>query len=77
MTSGGELCHVGTSKLICETNGWTGPCVMQFYPEGRSEQAIILHLCGGGKYTAVLCFSIGGGGARLWGRWYQVPSNIY
>ena len=34
-------------------------------PEGRSEQAIILDLCGSGKYTAVLCFSIRGGDARV------------
>ena len=57
MTCGGDLCHVGLSKLICETNRWTGACVMPFLPEGRSEQTMILHLCGSGKYTTVLCFS--------------------
>ena len=44
MTSGGGLCHVGPSKLICDTNRWTGHCVMRFLPEGRSEQTMILHL---------------------------------
>ena len=28
MTSGEELCHVGPSKLICDTNRLTGPCVI-------------------------------------------------
>ena len=65
MTSGGDLCHVGTSKLICETNRWTGPCVMRFLPEGHFEQTIILQLCVSGKYTTVFCFSIGGGDARV------------
>ena len=41
MTSGGDLCHVWTSKLICEINRWTGPCVMQFLLEGRSEHTMI------------------------------------
>ena len=41
MTSGGDLCHVGTSKLICGTNRWTGPCVMQFLLEGHSEHTMI------------------------------------
>ena len=62
MTSGSD---VRISKLICETNRWTGPCMMRFLPEGRSEQTVILHLCGSGKYTTVLCFSIGGGDARV------------
>ena len=56
MTSGGHLCHFRTSKLICEANRWTGSCVMRFLRKGRSEQTMILHLCGGGKYTAVLSF---------------------
>ena len=33
MTSGGDLCHVETSKLISETNLWTGLCEIQFYRE--------------------------------------------
>ena len=65
MTSGGDLYHVGTNKLICETDRWTGPCVMRLLPEGRSKQTIILHLCGSGKYTAVLCVRIGGSDARV------------
>ena len=65
MTSGRDLCHAGPSKLICETNRWTVPCVMQFLPEGYSEQITILHLCGSGKYSTVLCFSIVGGDARI------------
>ena len=65
MTSGGELYHVETSKLICETNRWTGPCVMRFLPEGYSEQTMILHFCGSAKYILVLCFSIRGGDARV------------
>ena len=65
MTSGGDLCHVGTSKLICEKTRWTGPCVMRFLPEGRSEQTIILHWCGSGKYATVSCFTTGGGDARV------------
>ena len=64
MTSGGDLCHVGTSKLISETNLWNAPCVIQFLPEGRSETAIH-HYCRSGKYTTVLCFSIGGVDARV------------
>ena len=65
MTSGGYLCHVGSSKLICETNRWTGPYVMRFLLEGRSEQTMILNLCGSGKHTTVLYFSIRGGDARV------------
>ena len=65
MTSCGDLCHVGSSKLICETNRWTGPYVMRFLVEGRSEQTMILHLCGSGKHTTVLYFSIRGGDARV------------
>ena len=44
VTYGGDLYHVGPSKLICETNRWTGPCVMRFLPEGYSEQTMILYL---------------------------------
>ena len=61
MTSGGDLCHVGTSKLICEANRWIVSCVMRFLRFFRSEQTMILHLCGSGEYTTVLCFSIRGG----------------
>ena len=63
-TSGEDLCHAGTSKLIRETNRWTGSCVMQFLPEGRLET--MLHpWCGSGKYTTVLCFGIGRDDARI------------
>ena len=65
MTSGGDLCHVETSKLICEANRWTVSCVMRFLRFFRSEQTMILHLCGSGEYTTVLCFSIRGGDARV------------
>ena len=61
VTSGGYL----TSKLICETNRGTGPCVMRFLVEGYSEHTMILHLCRSGKYTSVLCFSIRGSDARV------------
>ena len=37
----------------------------QFLPEGRSEQTMILHLCGSGKYATVLCFNIREGNARV------------
>ena len=60
-----DLCHIGTSKLICEGNLWTGFCVMQFLPEGRSEQTVILHLCESTKYTTILRFSIKGGDAKV------------
>ena len=72
MTSGGNLCLVGTSKLICEGNQWTGSCVMRFLPKGRSEQTMILHIYYYiyfqyiyFQYTTVLCFSIRGGDARV------------
>ena len=58
MASGGDLCQVETGKLICEADRWTRPCAMRFLLEGRSEQTVILHLCGSAKYTSVLCFSI-------------------
>ena len=48
MAYGGDMCHMGASKLICQANLWTGPCVMQFLPEGRSE-TIILISAGVGK----------------------------
>ena len=64
MTSSGDLYHAGTSKLISEANWWTGPCVMQFLLEGRSE-TMLHHWCGNGKYTTVLCFAIGGVDARI------------
>ena len=38
---------------------------MQFLAEGYSEHTMILYLCGSGKYTSVLCFSIRGGDARV------------
>ena len=38
---------------------------MRFLPEGYSEQTVILHLGGSGKYTTVLCFSISGSDARV------------
>ena len=60
MTSSEHLSNVENSKLTCETNWWTDSCVMQFY-----EQAMILHLCGSGKFTTFLCFSIRGGDARV------------
>ena len=65
MTFGRDLCHVGTTKLICKANQWTGCCVMRFFPEGCSEQSMILHLCGSGEYTLVLCFSIRGDDGRV------------
>ena len=61
ITSGGGLCYVGTSKLICEANRWTGSCVMRFLPKRCSEQTVILDLCGSGKYTTALRFRIRGG----------------
>ena len=63
--SGGDLCPVGTSKLICEANRWAGSCVMHFLPEGCPEQTMMLHLCGSGEYTTVLCFTIRGRDARV------------
>ena len=63
MTSNGDLCHVGTSKLISETNRWTGPCMIQFLPKVRWE-AMLGHWCESGKYTTVLCFGIGRGDSR-------------
>ena len=65
MTSGGDLCLVGTSKLICKANRWTVCCVMRLFPEGCSKQSMILHLCGSGEYTIVLCFSIRGDDGRV------------
>ena len=65
LTSGEDLCHGGTSKLICGANRWTGSCVMRFLPEGCSKQTMTLHLCGSGEYTTVLSFSIRGGDARV------------
>ena len=53
MTSGGNLCHIGTSKFICEANQWTGFCVMWFLPRGCFEQTMILNLCGSVKYTSL------------------------
>ena len=64
MTSGGDLYHARTSKLIRVANRWTGPCVMQFLLEGHSE-IMLHHWCGNGKYTTVLPFGIGGGDARV------------
>ena len=42
-----------------------GPCMMRYLPEGVSEQAIILHLRGSGKYATALCFSIRSGDTRV------------
>ena len=64
-TSIGDLCHVRTSELISGANWGTVSCVMRFLPTGHSEQTMILHLSGSGKYTTVLCFSITGGVARV------------
>ena len=64
MTSSGDLYHAGTSKLISVANRLTGPCVIQFLLEGRSE-TMLHHWYGNGKYTTVLCFDIGGGDARV------------
>ena len=72
MLSNDFTCHAGTSKSNCETNRWTGPCAMRFSPQGHSEQTIILHLCGSGKYTTVLYFSIRGDDARV-----PVPSRTW
>ena len=33
--------------------------------EGRFEQTMVLHLCGSGKYTTALCFSIIGDDSRI------------
>ena len=52
-------------KLICEANQCNGSCVMRFLPKGYSEQTMILHLCGSGKYTPILRFSIRGSEARV------------
>ena len=38
---------------------------MRFLPEARSEQTVMLHLCGRAKYTTVLCFRIRGGDAMV------------
>ena len=73
MASGGDLYHVGRSKLICGTNWWTVLWLMRFLAEGYSEHTMKLHFCGSGKYTLALCFSITGGDAsvlalsRTWG----------
>ena len=65
MTSSGDLCHRGTSKLICEANRWIGSGVIRFLPKGRSEQNIIVHLCGSPKYNIALCFIIREDDARF------------
>ena len=75
MTSGGGMfsndfwwglvSHVGTNKLICEANRWNRSCMMWFLLEGLSKQTTIHYLCGSGKYTTVLCFSIKGGDTRV------------
>ena len=63
MIYSGDLYHIGSSKLICEANRWTGSCVMRFLRKDCSEQDMIL--CGSAKYTTFLCFSIQGGDARV------------
>ena len=60
-----DLYHVEPSKLICETNRWTGYCVMRFLAEDYSEHTIILHSCGSGKYISLLCFSRRGDDASV------------
>ena len=61
----GDLCHIGTIKLICEASRWTSSCVMRFLPKGCSKQTMLLHLCGNAKYITTLCFSIGEGDAKV------------
>ena len=65
MTFGMDLCHIGTSKLICVANRWTGSCAMMFLTEGHSKQTMTLNLWGRVKYITVLCFSIRGSDARV------------
>ena len=65
MTSGGDFCNIGISKLICEANRWTDSCVIRFLPEGRSKETNILPLYGSAKYTTILCFSIRGSDSRV------------
>ena len=55
---------VGTSKLINDTDRWTGTCVIQLLLEGRSETMIHQH-CGSRKHSTDLCFSIGGADAKI------------
>ena len=64
MTSGADLCHRETSKLISETNRWTGLYTIQFLSEVRSE-TMLHYWCWSGKYTTVLCFGIRGGDSRV------------
>ena len=64
ITSGGDLYDIGPSKLICETNWWTGLCVMRFLPEGYSDR-LWYFICVEVGYTSVLCFSMRGGDARV------------
>ena len=44
ITSGEDMCHAGTSKLISERNQSAGPCVIQFLLEGRWE-TMLPHWC--------------------------------
>ena len=54
MTSGGDVCNIGTSELIYEANRFTGFCVIRFLPACRSEETMIIYLYGSAKYTTVL-----------------------
>ena len=60
MTFSGDLCHVGTSKLICKANRYFS-CVMRFLPKGRS----LYFICVGVENILVLCSSIRGDYARV------------
>ena len=54
MTSGGDVCNIGTSELIYEANRCTGFCVIRFLPACLSEETMIIYLYGSAKYTTVL-----------------------
>ena len=64
------------SKLISETNRWTGPCVIQFLLEGRSE-TMLHHWCGNGKYPTVLRFGIDESDARVPVRFHNWCVEVY
>ena len=42
LSCGGDLGHIGASKLICKVNWWAGSCVMQFLLKCCSELTMIL-----------------------------------
>ena len=59
------FCNSLTAMLyLPSTKRWTGSCVIQFLPEGRSK-TMLHHWCGSGKYTTVLCSGTGGGDGRV------------